>query len=113
LDLKAEMLKKSNGRSSRLSSSSAAKPHQPRAVGSRATGKQTRFRYLKTPEKVPAGIMSIVHSAIKELKEGTVADVTVEALSSGLGKVTGQDPTTQTSIMLHRMLHAGVVEVMK
>jgi hypothetical protein len=98
--IKKEMLKRTRTKSA-----------FPRAVRVGTKSGKKIFRYVKAPEKIPVGIMSIVHSAIKELKEGTVADITTEALSGGLAKVTGQDPTTQTSIMLHRMLQSGVVEV--
>lgn len=83
----------------------------PVAVGTR--GQKKTFRYVKAPaDKIPAGIMHIVHAAIAEQKEGTVAEIAAIAIANGLEKVTGQDPTTQTSVMLHRMLKAGVVEVL-
>jgi len=86
-------------------------PNAPRAeVGAR--GQQKRFRYVKEPDgKVPAGIMHIVWHAISTMQEGTVAEIATMAIEKGLRDVTGQDPTTQTSIMLHRMLKAGMVEV--
>jgi hypothetical protein len=92
---------------------------KPRTLVRAADGKMrtTRkgiktFRYLKEPTgKIPAGIMAVVHEAIASLKVGTVAEVTTQAIAGGLEKITGQDPTAQTSIMLHRMLKSGVVEI--
>jgi hypothetical protein len=55
--------------------------------------------------------MHIVWHAISTMQEGTVAEIAAMAIEKGLRDVTGQDPTTQTSIMLHRMLKTGVVEV--
>jgi hypothetical protein len=76
-------------------------------------GQKKTFRYLHAPDgKIPAGIMHIVHDAISTLKQGTVAEVAVLAIEQGLAKITGQDPTTQTSVMLHRLLASGVVEVL-
>jgi hypothetical protein len=76
-----------------------------------AKGQQKAFRYVKAPAtKVPAGIMHCVHTAIVSMGTGTVLDVSVEAVKHGLDKVTSQNPVTQTSIMLHRLLKAGVVE---
>ena len=86
-------------------------PNTPRPVaGTKA--RQKVFRYLHPPkDKIPAGIMHLVHAAIAELQQGTVAEVAALAVKNGLAGVTGQDPINQTSVMLHRMLKAGVVEI--
>jgi hypothetical protein len=77
-----------------------------------AGGTSKRFRYKKEPkEKLPNGIMFRVHLAISTLKEGTVQDVAAEAVKDGLANATSQDPVVQTSIMLHRLVKMGVVEI--
>lgn len=85
--------------------------NRPSKKGMGSRGQYKKFRYVKAPDAVASGIMAIVHAAIAHLKEGTVADISATAVENGLTKVTGQDPLMQTSIMLHRMLKAGVVEV--
>jgi hypothetical protein len=75
-------------------------------------GQKKTFRYVKAPDgKIPAGIMFLVYAAIAEKKEGTVAEIATLAIEKGLAKITGQDPVNQTSVMLHRMLKTGVVEM--
>jgi len=88
------------------SSSKVARPRTSR-------GAAVRFRFVKPLERIPAGIMAVVHQSIVTLKEGTVLSVADFALTKGLKDFTSQDYVTQTSIMLHRMLHAGVVEEVK
>jgi len=83
--------------------------HTPRTKGVRTVGK--KFRYVKaSDDHVPAGIMRIVHGTIVRMKEGSLADVAA-ACDLEIRKISKQDPVTQTSIMLHRLLKAGVVEV--
>jgi hypothetical protein len=105
--LKKEIAKKERKPGTRV----VRDPNAPRAtVGTR--GQQKVFRYVKAPiEKIPAGIMFLVHLAISTLQQGTVQEIATEAIKTGLANVTSQDPYTQTSIMLHRMLKTGVVEV--
>lgn len=100
--LKKEMEKKERLRTPR----EHAAPRTP----SVKSGKK-RFRYVKAPDgHIPAGIMSIVHSAIRDMKEASVLEL-LDQTEAEIHKVSKQDPQTQTSIMLHRMLKAGVVEV--
>jgi hypothetical protein len=86
-----------------------AKAVDRKTPGVRGIGKT--FRYLKAPDTIPTGIMAVVHTAMLSVRQGTVAEVTIQAIAGGLEKITGQDPAAQTSIMLHRLLKAGAVEV--
>ena len=112
LALKADMEKqkaKITKRIARIASPPGTKAVRPRT----SRGASTRFRFVKPLERIPAGIMAVVHQSIATLKDGTVLSVADFALTKGLKDFTSQDYVTQTSIMLHRMLHAGVVEVVK
>ena len=106
LQLKAEQLKKE--RKVRVKSTTARV-----VTATRPRVKNQVFRYVKKPDgKIPSGIMFLVHLAVSTLHKGTVQEITAEALKTGLANVTTQDPTMQTSIMLHRMIKSGVVEAL-
>lgn len=81
--------------------------HASHAAGTKL-GLKT-FRYLKAPASVPSGIMHVVHAAIAKLKEGTVDEITM-LTADGIQKISKQDPRTQTSIMLYRLLKQSAVE---
>jgi len=107
LVLKAEALKAVRSKAPRIPRVAGA----PRiSTGSR--GKSKRFRFVRVLPEIPAGIMAVVHEAIIKLKEGSVQEIGDTAIAGGLQKFTGQDPYNQTSVMLHRLLKAGAVEML-
>lgn len=75
----------------------------------RLSGQTASFRFVKKLDTVPAGIMAVVHAAIVHLKTGTLTEIAATC-ETAIRKISKQDPTMQTSIMLHRLMKAGAVE---
>ncbi len=70
----------------------------------------TTFEFVKAAKAVPEGIMTAVYEAVKTVKRGTVADISVVAVKQfSLTKVTSQDPLVQTHVMLNRLKHLKAV----
>jgi hypothetical protein len=65
---------------------------------------RAQFAFVKAVADLPDGIMSVVYSAIKSAKRGSVQAISAIAISKfGLKKVTSQNPITQTHVMLNRL----------
>lgn len=76
-------------------------------------GRKT-FEFVKVAKKVEDGtIIGIVQKAVQRVKSGTVAEITEAAIKGGLKDVTGQDPLTQTGVMLNRLKSMGAVKKVK